>query len=75
MSPLFLGLQLLLALDPEPKTQRDVSFSWYLIAASYPDLGKEAALLKLDLCVCWGMGMREPFLPSGSFPGALVTSL
>lgn len=52
MSLLFLELQLLLALDPEPKTQQDVFFSWYLIATSYPDLGKGSSPPEIrPLCV------------------------
>lgn len=37
---LFLELHLLIVLDPAPKTQQDVFFSWYLIVTSYMDLGK-----------------------------------
>lgn len=49
---LFLELQILLALDPEPKTQQDVFFSWYLIATSYPDLGKGSSPPEIrPLCV------------------------
>lgn len=70
MSLLFLEPQLLLALGPEPKTQQDVFFSWYLIATSYPDLGKGSSPPEIrPLCVL-GDGNGEAIsaiwkLPSG----------
>lgn len=56
-----------LILSPQPN--RMFSFPGILLPPVTRIWEKEAALLKLDLCVCWGMGMGETISAIWKLPG------